>query len=433
MKTWIFYLAGRYFRTKRKVGRASPQSLQVTGIAIGVMTLITVMGVMNGLQLGFIEDILEISSYHIRIDSVPERDLADVSEKLGDLRGVRAVLPFRDVQTMGRGMFEDFTTLLIRCVPRNAPEMDPGLIEQLGMFRGTFDLEEPGSIVLGYEYALEAGIHPGDTISLVSLASSGRGILRPSMVDFTVTGMFRSGYYDFDRSLAFVSLADYPVLSSADEDEPITLGVKLDDRFRDLRALKVIRDSLDLPDETVVSWREYNKSFFGALKMEKVAMMFLIGLIFLVVGVNIFHSQRRAVYEKQEEIGILKGIGAGPGAIRRVFLFDGFLIGLTGAGIGLILGLLVSFNVNGIFTLVEAVGNAALRLWHSIASSVGGGGAGIDILSPSYFYLIDVPVRILVPEVAGIFCFAVVSTSLAAYIASSRVSRIYPQQVLRYE
>lgn len=431
MKPWVFFIAGRYFKTRRRVGRVSPQSLQVAGIAVGVMALVTVMGVMNGLQLGFIEDILEISSYHLRIEAVHPESVNRLQGDLKDIRGVKAALPFRDVQTMGRGMFENFESILLRCVPEEAADLDPALIEQLGIYRGSFDLSGEQSIVVGYEYALEAGIHIGDSLSLVSLASEGAGMLRPATANFTVTGLFRSGYYDFDRSLAFVSLSDYPVLAAPEGDRGITVGIKLHDRFRDLKAVKEISGRLGLPEASVVSWREYNRSFFGALRMEKLAMMFLVGLIFLVVGVNIFHSQRRAVYERQEEIGILKSLGAGPGSVRLIFLFDGLFIGLTGAVIGLILGLLITTNVNIIFSALETVGNLVIRFGARLFFS--GGRGGIDFFSPSYFYLLDVPVRIIFEEVLAVFCFAAVSSSLAAYFASARVSRIYPQQVLRYE
>lgn len=426
MKPWILFVAGRYFRTKRKIGRISVQALQVAGITVGVMALITVLGVMNGLQLGFIEDILEISSYHLRIDTGQKIPDDDILEKLGNLKEVKAAVPFREVQTLGRGMFEEYESILVRCVPKNTPELDTGLIEQLALSRGSFDLTEERSIILGHEYALEVGVQVGDTLSLLSLGS---GFIRPDTVDFTVTGLFRSGYYDFDRSLAFVSLSDYGLLGSEEDATPLTVGVKLQDRFRDDRGIQKILETIDIAPEDVVSWRDYNRSFFGALRMEKIAMMFLVGLIFLVVGVNIFHSQRRAVYERQEEIGVLRSLGAGPSAIRLVFLFDGFFIGLTGAAMGLVLGLLTAQNVNLLFTAVEAAGNFVLRLGGALFSSSG----GVDMLSPSYFYLIEVPVRVIYREVLAIFIFAVLSSGVAAYTASVRVSRIYPQEVLRYE
>ncbi len=433
MKPWILFVAGRYFRTKRKVGRISPQSLQVAGITVGVMTLVTVLGVMNGLQLGFIEDILEISSYHLRIDTGADRVDESMLEDLRSMKGVRAALPFIDIQTMGKGMFEDFESILIRCVPEDTPNYDRGLVDQLGIYRGSFDLGE-GSIVIGYEYALEGGIHIGDTLSLVSLASGGAELLSPDTVEFTVTGLFRSGYYDFDRSLAFISLSDYSLLAAPGGDSGLTLGIKLEDRFKDLKALEAIVRTLGVPGSSIISWREYNRSFFGALKTEKIAMMFLLGLIFLVVGVNIFHSQRRAVYERQEEIGILKSLGAGPGDIRLVFLSDGFLIGLKGAVIGLVLGLLLTQNINVLFSVMESVGNACLRLCTRLFNSAADSGpADMDFFSTAYFYLLDVPVRLIFKEVCSVFGFAVVSSSLAAFFASARVSRIYPQQVLRYE
>ncbi|MBN2051002.1 MAG: ABC transporter permease [Spirochaetales bacterium] len=426
MKRWVFFIAARYFRNKRAMGKISPQSLQILGLSVGVMTLIVVLGVMNGLQLGFIEDILEISSYHLRITSVPPRQVEDLSAQLLQMKGVRSVLPFRDIQTLARGDFENYESLLLRCVPPEAGEKDPSLIKQLNLLRGSFDLSTPRSLVLGYEYALQAGIHLGDKISLISFASEQGSLFRPGTVDFTVTGLFQSGYYDFDKNLAFISLEDAAYLEESTSSDGVILGVKLINRFKDTPVMKVLESSLLPEGLSVISWREYNKSFFGALRMEKLAMMFLVGLMFLVVGVNIFHSQRRAVYERQEEIGILKSVGGNPGSIRLIFLLDGAFIGLTGALIGLLLGLLTAGNLQMIFNALEGLVNWILR-------PRGNSAGGSALISGESFYLLEVPVRILFHEVLAVFSFAVASTALAAYAASGRVSYIYPQQVLRYE
>ena len=104
------------------------------------------------------------------------------------------------------------------------------------------------------------------------------------------------------------------------------------------------------------SWRTYNKSFFDALFMEKLMMMVLVGLIFIVVGFNVYHSLRRSVHERMEEIAVLKAVGVPPGRIQAIFVLEGLIIGVSGALGGLVAGLLVAMNVNGVFALVEAHG-----------------------------------------------------------------------------
>ena len=145
--------------------------------------------------------------------------------------------------------------------------------------------------------------------------------------------------------------------------------MKLSDRYADRAFCERIQSKLGLGPDKIESWRDYNRAFFGALRTEKTVMMLLIGLIFLVVGVNIFHSMRRAVAERTEDIAVLKAMGAGPDELGRVFVIDGLAIGAGGALVGLVVGLLIAVNVNEVFSLVEAVVNGASYLWSRIAGS----------------------------------------------------------------
>jgi lipoprotein-releasing system permease protein len=160
-------------------------------------------------------------------------------------------------------------------------------------------------------------------------------------------------------------------------------------------------------------------------------MMLLIGLIFLVVGVNIFHSMRRAVAEKTEDIAVLKAMGAAPEELRRVFVFDGLAIGTSGAVIGLVLGLLVAVNVNEVFSIVETIINSAIGLASRVIGSINS--SNFRVFSPQYFYLLEVPVRVLFPETFFVTAAAIASAAGAAAVAANRVSRLVPAEVLRDE
>jgi lipoprotein-releasing system permease protein len=163
--------------------------------------------------------------------------------------------------------------------------------------------------------------------------------------------------------------------------------------------------------------------------------MVLIGLIFVVVAGNIYQSLRRSVYERTEEIGVLKALGAAPDSIRLIFIFEGAFIGVAGAGLGLLLGFLVSGRINEIFTLAEGAANFFIDLVNTAVKPYfpGGGGREISLFSPAYFYLSEVPSRVLFREALMIYGFAVLSATLAAYFASRRISSIKPAEVLRYE
>ncbi len=428
---WILFIARRYFRSKRRNRGLAPSILSVAGIAIGVITLISVLGVMNGFQLGFINDILAISSYHLRITTDGAPLGPTELERMRKIPGVSAVVPFADVQTMISGGYTEFQPAVVRGVPSDAARLDPELVRYLHLVAGGFDLAGDRSIVIGEQLAAALGVGLGDPVSVVSLGGPSFNLLSPASLSFTVSGIFKSGYYDFDQSLCFVNLDAVRALGSpADR---LVYGVKLVDRFQDRAAAERIQAAFPARSLSIVSWRTYNSAFFDALRMEKLMMTFLLCLIFLVVAVNIQHFLKRAVYERQEEIGILRSVGASPQAMRAVFVLDGLYIGALGGVIGLVLGLLVSDHINAIFTLVESIVNAVAGLLSWILSPFTPAGGSFALFSPAYFYLDRVPSRVLFHEALLIFLFAVFSSVAAAYLASRRVSEIKPAEVLRYE
>jgi len=246
-------------------------------------------------------------------------------------------------------------------------------------------------------------------------------------VELQVTGVFRSGYLDYDSSWAFVSLQTASEALGATRAPRI--GVKLTDRYEDARIAGLLEERFD--GVRVTSWRSYNRSIFGALRLEKNLMTILIGLIFLVVAGNMFQSLRRSVVERAEEIAILKALGAPPRSIQLIFIGEGGIIGLLGGSIGVGLGLLIASHVNAIFRAAEVIVNGALAAVGWLVGSVGG--QGFSLFSPRYFYITEVPAEIIPGEVIGIFFFAFLCAAGAALLASTRVSRIRPAEVLRNE
>jgi lipoprotein-releasing system permease protein len=221
------------------------------------------------------------------------------------------------------------------------------------------------------------------------------------------------------------------------------LGIKLRNRWQDNRGIEQIRK---LPEYGALAakggvgetrpWRDYNRAFFGALRTEKLLMFVLVGLIFIVVGLNIFQAQRRTVLERREEIGLLRAVGATDRAVRLIFVWDGFIIGLTGAALGMALGLLIACNIGAFFTILEGTVNAVINVMNGIAVLFGANGLGngdFAVFSPAVFYIREITARIIPREVIMIFLFGFLSAVLAAWFASGRVSRTKPAEVLRYE
>ena len=163
-------------------------------------------------------------------------------------------------------------------------------------------------------------------------------------------------------------------------------------------------------------------------------MFILVGLIFIVVGLNIFQAQRRSVLQRREEIGLLRAVGGSRRAVRFVFVLDGAIIGFTGASIGMIFGLAIALHISGFFSLVEKIINWFIDIMNILAVSLGAGMAGnFAVFSPAVFYIKEIPSRLLPFEVVLIFMFGFISAFAAAWFASRKVSNIQPAEVLRYE
>jgi lipoprotein-releasing system permease protein len=434
-------VAARYLRTGRRDSGNASTFLSVAGIAVGVMTLTVVLAVMNGFQLGFIESIVEISSYHLQLrpdQAGPTRVAPLDPARIARIRAVpsvTAVVPFVERQALVEGVFQRPRACSIRAVPQDLLSLDPTQAEMLSMREGAFDLRDERSLVIGSELAAGMGTRVGDVLSLTSFSSGAAGRLLPRRDTFLVRGIFHTGYYDFDSGLVFMSLSAADELYSAGVGLSRSWGIKIANRFDDSRTLKKVAALVAGTGYTAESWRTYNRSFFDALFMEKLMMMVLVGIIFIVVGFNVYHSLRRSVFERMEEIAVLKAVGIPPWRIQAIFVLEGLVIGLGGGVLGLALGLGLAVNVSGLFSTVEQVVNAILRFGQLVMApfSSGAEGGRFAIFSPAYFYLTQVPSRVFLRETFLVSCFAVTACVAAAWAASRAVSLFRPSEVLRYE
>jgi lipoprotein-releasing system permease protein len=443
-RTWIGFVAFRYFRGRRKNSSSPAPVLAVLGIATGVLALTVILAVMNGFQLGFIESILEISSYHLRIESFPPGAAGEaLQKKLGALPASLAAVPFREIQGITRGRQRGIHGTVARGLPADALEQDPGFAGKLVFEAGSFSLADRSSIVLGAELARRLDAAVGDWITLVSV-SADMGALFASEAgeeaaadnsQFQVMGIFRSGFYEYDLGWAFINLERAAEIGAGD----ISLGIKLKNRWQDRSGMEQARKILDangLGDLRIFSWRDYNRAFFGALRTEKLFMFVLVGLIFIVVSLNIFQAQRRSVLERREEIGLLRALGATETAVRLIFVWDGFIIGMAGASLGMALGLLIAGNIGPFFSLLEGAVNFLVNLLNLVVSPFLGTDAargGFAIFSPTVFYIKEIPSRLIPYEALIIFLFGFLSALAAAWFASGKASRTKPAEALRYE
>jgi len=442
---WIWFVAARYLFRKRK--RSPAPVLSILEIAVGVFALIVILSVMNGFQLGFIESILEVSSYHLRAGPIADGDVDGARKAVLAVPEIKAAVPFREFHCLVQGRRGGQVAAVVRGLPPDAMKMDSSLADRVSFEKDSFGFENENFIenktdaLLGTVLARRMGLGIGDEITLFSIpsilnADAGDSGLRT----FTVTGIFKTGFLEYDTSWIFIDID-----SAADYSEAgIVLGIKLKNRFHDRQALEHIRRNTDgnpvFTGVSFSSWRDYNRSFFGALRTEKLFMFILVGLIFIVVALNIYQAQRRSVLEHREDIGLLRAIGGGEHAVQFVFVMDGAIIGFFGASTGLILGLLVASNIPRFFSAIETAVNFCINIINIIAGFISGGGfAGghavgdFFFFSPAVFYIKEIPSRIIPGEIVLIYLFGFLSALLAAWFASLKVIRIRPAEVLRYE
>lgn len=406
------FISARWFKT----GSSSSSSLvpAASGIAVGVCALIVIISIMNGFQMGFIEAVLELDGYHIRVDAPKKSEI----EAILAVPGVKSVLPFSDAVTIALNESGSSAPVKIKYLPATAGDFDPSLAGNLGLSHDSFN-KAPG-VIIGSELAKKLDCEIGDFISVLTLESTDEEGLTSRVLSKQIRDIFHCGYLEFDEGLIYEPLAEN---SSGAMREFDVLGIKLQDRYADAQVILSIQ-RLGIGAERIEGWRSYNQAFFGALRMEKTIMMMLVGLIFLVVGVNIFHAMRKAVFERIDDIAILKTLGGDIYSVRSVFVINGLLAGVGGSFCGLAAGLFITQNINNIFRILESISSFFAALVNR---------QGFAFFSTNLFYIAGVPVRLVFSELVFIVVTGAFSAVIAAWVASDRVTRFKPSEVLRHE
>ena len=387
--------------------------VSMLGIALGVAALIVVLSVMNGFQKEVRARILGVAS-HVQLTGADNR-LADwqaVAREAAEHPQVVAAAPFVNAQGM----------LLFGAAVRGA--VVRGIVPQLeekvadigrNMVAGKLEALAPGEfgIVLGAELARALGAIPGDKVTLI--APQGQvtpaGVI-PRLKQFTVAGIFEVGMFEYDSGLALVHLEDAQKLFQLG-DAVSGLRLRLDDLFaarsvaRDLTA-KLGRDFY------ATDWTRSHANFFRAVEIEKRVMFIILTLIVAVAAFNIVSTLVMLVTDKQADIAILRTLGASPGSIVQIFMVQGALIGVIGTFAGVILGVLVGFNVDTVVPFVENL-------------------LGFKFLAKDVYYISDLPSDVLLGDVTTIGLVSLVLSFLATLYPSWRASRVNPAEALRYE
>lgn len=423
---WISTVSRRFARVDRKGRSAVTSRLATLGICFGVMTLTVVMSVMNGFQMSFIDAILEVSSYHLRVMDLPASQESALMEACRNNKYVRACLPFYEAQALMTGEKGGAVSVNVRAADEAIYYEDQGFNQELRMISGSFDFSDADSIVLGSTLARNLGVRVGSQVNLLVMSGGSDVELFSSDRIFTVRGIFTTGFSEINSSYAFTGIqaAEKYFGSSAKK----IWGIKLKKYDDDIKAINLLNKAL--PQINLVSWRSFNRTFFGALRIEKNMLLLLVALIFVVVAINIYNGMRRLVFERRTEIAVLSAMGARKNGIKAIFIMRGFIMGTLGALVGVILGILISLNTDVVFTLAARFMYGVQYLITALTDR-----ANLQYvqINSSYNLYASIPARVFPGEVLAITLFGIFSPLIAAWAASRNVLKMTVSEVLHNE
>jgi lipoprotein-releasing system permease protein len=420
------FISLRYLRAKRKQIFVSIITfISIAGIFLGVAALIIVLAVMNGFETDLRNKILGINSHIVLMKHTGAmRDYQKVMNEISDVEGVVASTPFIYSQAMLkngghtsgvilRGMLTDSAFKVI-----NLGKMQEGDINYLsGKYRNSLRLTDDTSmlpgIVIGKELAKNMGIFLFEPVNIISPMgiSTPMGMI-PKMKKFIVVGIFDSGFYEYDSTLAYISLKDCQEFLSLGE-QVTGLEIKVDDIYKANVIAKSIERKLGFPF-WARNWMEMNKNLFAALKLEKRVMFIILSLIVLVAAFNIICTLIMIVMEKNKDIAVLKSMGATSKSIMKIFIYQGLTIGAIGTLMGCIGGLTVALNLEKVSVFIENL-------------------FGFKILPGDVYYLSQLPSQVNYSDVLIIIVGTMLICFLSTIYPSRRASKLDPAEALRYE
>ena len=422
--SYEFWIGARYAgfaRIKHRVGRRDRfvsfiAASSMAGIALGVAALIVVLSVMNGFQTQVRDRMLSVLP-HIEL-YVPRmapdqaldqwRVLARDAEKNKEVKGAAPFVAAQGMLVRGDAIsgvqIRGIDPALEKSVSDIGRQMVDGEISSLAS--GSFD------IVLGSQIAASLGVGRGDTVLVLapqgSVSPAG---FAPRMRQFTVSGIFSSGYYEYDASLAFVNFEDAAKVFR----DSGTSGVRL--RIANMyEAPRVAQELMRVlpPYVQARDWGQNNRTWFAAVQTEKRMMFLILALIVAVAAFNLLSSLVMAVKDKQSDIAILRTLGASPKEVAKIFLVQGSLIGVVGTLLGVGLGMLIAYNIDVIVPFIERL-------------------AGVQFLPQQIYFISELPSN---PQMSDIVIIAVTSlilSLLATLYPSWRAAKLQPAQVLRHD
>ena len=405
-----WFIGLRYLRAKHRHGFISLISLiSVGGITVGVIALIVVLAVFSGFTDGLRDQILGVNS-HIIVQnlggSIKNYELT--RDRILTVDGVVGATPYLYAQTLlssasgGNGVvlrgIDPETAKNVINLPR---QMTKGSIDDL---IADPDVSGIPNIILGKNLANDLRVQVDDKIKLISPAGplTPMGII-PKIKTCRISGIFETGMYEYDASLAYMSIAEVQRFLGVDD---IVHGIEVAVRQSDLNRADQIAAQITEklgPGFVAKDWMMMNRNLYAAFKLEKIGMFIAVALIILVAALNIISALVMVVMEKSKDIAILKSMGATSQAIMRIFFLQGLVIGVAGTTLGVLGGL-------GLCEL--------LSRYHFIE------------LPSNVYPMTTLPIKVLPLDVTIIAVSSIVITLLATLYPSWKASAVQPAEVL---
>jgi lipoprotein-releasing system permease protein len=408
---WRYTRAGRASRRNGFISFIS--FISMLGIALGVAALIVVLSVMNGFQKEFTNRMLSVIA-HIEVLTFDGQALPDPARTLAEIRAnpqVVGAAPFIGAQALlARG--DTLRGALVRGIDA---AQEPQVTDLAAQLKNTvLPRLVPGQfgIVLGQDLAQSLGVMEGDSVTLI--APSGQitpaGVV-PRLKQMTVVGLFNSGHYEYDSTLALVAMPDAAKIFRVDG--PTGIRVKL----RDMDQARAVADQLaqTLSGELLVQdWTRQNRTWFAAVQIEKRMMFIILAMIVAVAAFNLVSTLVMTVQDKRADIAILRTLGASPASVMTTFMVQGAVAGVIGTLAGLLLGLLIACNIDVIVPALE-------RLFHA------------NFVPADVYFISRMPSDPRAGDIVPITLIALALAFLATLYPSWRASRVNPAEALRYE
>jgi lipoprotein-releasing system permease protein len=406
-------VAGRYLRARRGERFVSViAGFSLVGIALGVGTLIIVMSVMGGFKTDLLSRILGFNG-HLGVygagQPLTSYD-ADVA-KIRTVAGVVSAIPVVDGQVLLTDDRGNNSGGYVRGIRQADLESLHAVSDHIRA--GSLDaFKAPDAIAIGITLANRFGLGVGSKITLLSPqgAATPFGSI-PRIRAYTVAAIFQVGMNDYDSSYVFLPLESAQIFFQQ-PNQATQIEVSVDDPDHAPAIGRSIQQALSGTPVRVVDWQQQQNSFFAAIQVEQNVMFLILTLIILVAAFNVISSLIMMVKDKTRDIAVLRTIGAGRGAVLRIFLMVGASIGVTGTLLGTVLGVLFCLNIETIQGWVEAV-------------------TGRTVFDPTVYYLAHLPARLDWHEVVQIIVMALVLSLLATIYPSWRAARTDPVEALR--